>query len=112
VFVPTPVQPPESPRVRELSQRIQELIRDFQRQYPMTSTEIRQALQHASGVASGGRRPLVAVVAGGVAALLGVAVFLSRGAQGGGEPTRFPVMILVAAVAGLMAVVVAVRRSR
>ena len=111
MFVPTPVQPPESPRVRELSQRIQELIRDFQRQYPMTSTEVRQALLHAGGAAGGNRPALVAVVAGGVAALLGVGVFLSRGAGGGGDAGTFPIMIVLAVVAGLMAVVIAIRRS-
>jgi len=98
--------------VRELSQRIQELVRDFQRQYPMTSTEVRQALLHAGGAAAGGNRPaLVAVVAGGVAALLGVGVFLSRGAEGGGEAGTFPIMMVLAVVAGLMAVVIAIKRS-
>lgn len=112
VFVPTPVQPPESPRVRELSQRIQELVRDFQRQYPMSSTEVRQALRHAAGAGGEGSRPaLVAVVAGGVAALLGVGVFLSRGAEGSGDARTFPIMIVLAAVAGLMAVVIAIKRS-
>lgn len=110
MFVPTPVQPPESPRVRELSQRIQDVIRDFQRQYPMTSAEIRQALWHAGG-STGTRRPaLVAAVAGGVAAILGVGVFVSRGAEPPGGGT-FPIMMVAAVVAGLMAVVVAIRRS-
>jgi hypothetical protein len=112
VFVPTPVQPPESPRVRELSQRIQDLIRDFQRQYPMTSTEIHQALRHAGGASGAGRRPLVTVVVAGVVTVLGVGLFLSRGAGTGEDAGTFPVMVVLAVVAALMAVVVAIKRSR
>lgn len=62
MFVPTPVGPPTSPRVRELSQRIQELIHEFQRRFPMTPAEIRQALRHAgatSGVGWHSVMPLV-----------------------------------------------------
>jgi len=43
--------PPESPRVRELSQRLQRTIEEFQRQFPMTPAEVRQALRHAAGTA-------------------------------------------------------------
>lgn len=112
MFVPTPVQPPESPRVRELSQRIQELVRDFQRQYPMTSTEIRQALQHASGAAGGERRPMVVVaLAGGVAAL-GIAVFVSRAAERGGETASFPIMIVVAVMAAAAGIFLAIKRRQ
>jgi hypothetical protein len=32
--------------VRELSQRLQQTIQEFQRQYPMTPAEVRQAVQH------------------------------------------------------------------
>ena len=109
MFVPTPVQPPESPRVRELSQRVQELIRDFQRQYPMTSTEIRQALQHASGASGGDRRALVAAMAAGVAGALGVGLFVARG---GGDASAIPMVVLVAVLAAVAGLVVAIRRNR
>jgi len=98
--------------VRELSQRIQELIRDFQRQYPMTPTEIRQALQHASGAAGGERRPLVVVAAAGVIAALGVTVFVSRAADTGGEATSFPLMIVVAVMAAAAGIFLAIRRRQ
>jgi hypothetical protein len=40
--------------VRELSQRLQQTIQEFQRQFPMTPAEVRQALRHAVGTAAGG----------------------------------------------------------
>lgn len=112
VFVPTPVQPPESPRVRELSHEIQQLISDFQRRYPMTPTEIRQALLHASGATGGGHpRRLLAVVAGGLAAMLGVGAFAARSAGSGADITWGPIVIAIGVVAVAMGLVVAVRRG-
>lgn len=112
MFVPTPVQPPESPRVRELSQRIQELILEFQRQYPMTSTEIRQALLHAAGASGGDRRPVVAMALAGVVAALGIGVFASRVSERGGEAASFPIMVVIAVVAAVFGVVIAIKRHR
>jgi hypothetical protein len=106
------MQPPESPRVRELSQRIQELIRDFQRQYPMTSTEIRQALLHASGTAGGDRRPLLVVALASVVAALGVGVFASRAGQGSGESGPFPIMVVLAVVAAMAGIILAIKRRQ
>jgi len=40
VFIPPPVERPTSPRVRELSQRIQKLLHDFQHEFPMTPAEV------------------------------------------------------------------------
>jgi hypothetical protein len=112
VFVPTPVQPPDSPRVRELSQRIQQVITDFQHQYPMTPGEIRQALLHAAGSAGGTRRPLLAAVAGGIAAVLGITLFAAQAGGRGGEAAGFPVVLALGVFAALLAIVVAIRRSR
>ena len=56
MFFPIPVETPESPRVQELSQRIQELIHDFQHELPMTPAEVRQALRSASAGAVGRSR--------------------------------------------------------
>jgi len=111
VFVPTPIQPPDSPRVRELSQRIQQHVTDFQHQYPLTPTEVRQALLHAAGSAGGNRRPLFAALAGGIAALLGFAVFSARAGERG-NATGFPIVLAVGFFAVLLAVVAAVRRTR
>jgi len=111
VFVPTPIQPPDSPRVRELSQRIQQLVTDFQHQYPMTPAEIRQALLHAAGSSGGNRRPLLAALAGGIAAVLGFGVFAAQAGGRGGDTAGFPIVLVVGVFAALLAVVVAVRRS-
>lgn len=112
MFVPTHVEPPESPRVRELSQRIRQLITDFQREYPMTPAEIRQALLHAASSAGGDRRPFVAVMAAGVVAALAAGLFVFRGGGSGGENATMPVVILVGVLAAMAGLVVAIRRSR
>jgi hypothetical protein len=109
VFVPVPVQPPESPRVRELSRKIKETIDEFQQHYPMTPTEIRQALYHAAGSAGGRRRPLVIALVGGVMAL-GVALFVgSRPGQPTGGGSGLAVAVPVAVMLAALAVVVAIR---
>lgn len=112
MFVPTHVESPESPRVRELSQRIRQLISDFQREYPMTPAEIRQALMHAASSVGGDRRPLVVVMAAGAVAALGVALFVSRAGGSGGENASMPVFILVGVLAAMAGLVLAMRRSR
>lgn len=48
MLVQPPAEPPESPRVRELSQRLRQTIHEFQRQYPMTPAELRRAVQRAA----------------------------------------------------------------
>lgn len=53
VTVPTPQRQASSPRVRELSQRLQQTIAEFQRQYPMASDEVEEAVRlatEASGI--------------------------------------------------------------
>ena len=45
---PTPMQQPSSPRVRDLSQRLQQTIAEFQRQYPMTPAEMDEAVRLAA----------------------------------------------------------------
>jgi hypothetical protein len=112
VYVPTPIQPPESPRVRELSRRINDLITDFQRQYPLTPAEIREALRHAGGATTGGRRPLIVALAAGGVALMGVVVFGSRAAQPSGDASGLPVVALVAILAAVVAAVVGIRTRR
>jgi len=112
VYVPTPRQTPDSPRVRELSRRIEQLITDFQREYPMTPAEIRQALLHAAG-AVGGHRPRLAVaLAAGVAAAVGLGVFVARRAGGTGEGGAMPLLVLIGVMAAMAGVVLAIRRSR
>jgi len=94
-----------------LSQRIQDLIRDFQHQYPMTNGEIRQALLHAAGRAGGGSRPVALLVAGVMVAVLGVGLFVARSAGSGGD-APIPIVAVVGLFAALIAAVVAIRRAR
>lgn len=111
MYVPTPVQPPASPRVRELSQRIQQIIIDFQRQYPMTPAEIRQALSHAAGSMGTHRRPLAVTLAAGIVAVLGIGVYVAQ-RSGGGEAAAMPIAALLGVFAAAAGLVVAIRRSR
>lgn len=90
VYVPTsPPGEPVSPRVRELSKQLEQVADDFRRRYAMSDSEIRQALLHAAGRsgASGARRPVVALAAGAVAALVGLGVFVAgRAGEGAALP--------------------------
>jgi hypothetical protein len=95
-----------------LSQRIQQLISDFQRQYPMTPAEIRQALLHAASSAGGSRRPLAVMIAAGVVAALGAGLFVSRSGGGGGEVGGMPILAAVGVAAAVAGLVLAIRRSR
>jgi hypothetical protein len=95
-----------------LSQRIQQLISDFQRQYPMTPAEIRQALLHAASSAGGSRRPLAVIIAAGVVAALGAGLFVSRSGGGGGEVGGMPILAAVGVAAAVAGLVLAIRRSR
>jgi hypothetical protein len=96
-----------------LSRRINDLITDFQRQYPLTPAEIREALRHAGGATTGGRRSLIVALAAGGVALMGVVVFGSRAAQPSGDAgTGIPVVVLVAILAAVLAAVVGIRARR
>lgn len=54
MLIPSQPELPESPRVRELSQRLRQTIQEFQRQYPMTPAEIHEAVRHAAGGSGSG----------------------------------------------------------
>lgn len=109
-FVP-PANPrsPASPRAQELASRISKTIDDFQRNYPDASErDIRQALTAVSEGGGAARRPLVAaLIAGIVAAVAGLVVFM-RTAEGA-EPARLQAPILVALLVVAIAVIVVVR---
>jgi hypothetical protein len=105
---PTPVRPPESPRVRELSRRVQQLIADFQREFPMTPAEIRQALSHATRSAAGGRARAPLVIAGVTGALLVGLAASWRGLEAG----PVPILALIGGVAAAFGLVAAIRHGR
>jgi hypothetical protein len=115
VFVPVP--PPNRDvtiRARDLSQRLAQVIREFQQNHPGTTTEdVRQAVRMAaegSGVDRGGsrqQRAAIAVVLGILFAGLGIFFFPQRaggGGEGGGEGP--PVFWMIAAI-GILTVVLA-----
>ena len=120
VFVPIP--PPDrqvSIRSRDLSQRLAQVIREFQQNHPgTTSQDVRQAVQLAaegSGVSRGGtrqQRAAVALVLGVLfAGGLGTFAFLER--AGGGEgPPAFWMIAGVGILTVLLAVVAVLRQNR
>lgn len=82
-----PIVPPGdrtrmSARARELATQLERVIQDFQRNYPDTpARDVEQALRALSGEADRApatRRVLALTVAGGVAALIGVVIFLEE----------------------------------
>jgi predicted ATPase with chaperone activity len=106
VFVPTPVHHHESPRVRELAERLRQAITDFERQYPMSHEEIRAALHLAgrasAGPAAGARIALMIV---GVVAAIGVAFAVTARATSDGGlsvPVLAGVVAAVAVAFGVM----------
>jgi hypothetical protein len=71
VYVP----PPPSERARRLGRELLQTIEQFRRSNPgTTSLEIRQAARIAQREAGAGRRPLLVMLALGVALLLGLLV--------------------------------------
>lgn len=95
-----------SPRARELATQIEKVIQDFQRSYPDTPPgDVQEALSALSGDSSKApvSRTLLAMsVAGGVAALVGVLVFMGEAGNGG---LALPADALLWAVAGLVLLV-------
>ncbi len=96
-YVPVGPPPVESPRVRELSQRLAEVIDEYERQYPMSAGEIRQALRIASSKKASGGAGTVVAVAAGMGLLLGIGVFayfLAQRQPGGGDVTAIPAILI------------------
>lgn len=99
--------PPISPRVRELSRRVTEVVDEFRRQYPMSAGEVRQALRLAASEDPSGRRRAVLALGLGLSALFGVGVVL----LGANESSRAAGAVpwgMIAAGIGVLAVGAAV----
>ncbi|HEX9564417.1 MAG TPA: hypothetical protein VF981_10620 [Gemmatimonadaceae bacterium] len=122
IFIPmggdeaTPTQTRHS---RELGNRVEQVIRDFQREHPeLTDDEIRAALAGSSLVTRhrrqpGGRSRQVALLAGVAAALVGVVAGALGDSAGDGAGGSLPWMLfggLAAAVVVLVAVLRIARR--
>ena len=99
-----------SPRARELSQRIEQTLQEFMRNYPDTKPrDIQQALRVAWGSsdpALGTKRAIALSLVAGIFVAVGLLVFFAEGgAEAGGA---FPLIALVSVVVlalGLFAVV-------
>ena len=106
VFIPQVPQQTASPEAQELANRIAALVQDYRRDHPQLSErEVHDAMQAASG--GGTRRPdrrAVAVIAGLVAAFVGLGVFLREGGAARGLDGSFlvPVAIGVAVLVALV----------
>jgi hypothetical protein len=104
-----------SARARELATQLEQVIREFQRSYPDTpERDVQEALRALSGDSSGApasRRLLALSVAGGVAALIGVVVFIQEAGGGlSGSLGEAGPWIVLGAIFLLALVMVALRR--
>jgi hypothetical protein len=112
VFVPVPLPNRDvTIRTRDLSQRLAQVIREFEQNHPGTTTEdVRQAVRmgaEGSGVSPADtkqQRAAIAVVLGILFAALGTFFFLQRAGGGGGEGP--PVFWMIAGI-GILTVVLA-----
>jgi len=96
-FVPPPVA---SPRARELGRELADVIEKYRREHPdVSGREVRQALRIA--LRGGEARPQVALLAMGVAALLGLFASLYRNSgEGGGGLPILPFILLIVLLVG------------
>jgi len=98
----------------ELSQRLQQTIAEYQQRNPsLTGEEIQQATELAAQKTSQGTssaRPVVALVAGGAAAVaLGVGLWTTQ--NPGSSGTAMVPMAVVAAIAAVLIAVIRMRRG-
>jgi hypothetical protein len=113
-FVPY-VPPPQSPRVRELSERLADVIEDFEREYPMSAPEIRQAMNNVLAQKKGGQGAALGLMVGlGTLVLLGgvFAYFFIGRESGGALPARIPMVAVAVAVLAILVAVLAVIKGR
>ena len=113
-FVPY-VPPPQSPRVRELSERLADVVQDFEREYPMSAIEIRQAMNNVLAQKKGGQGAAVGLAIGIATLVLvgGVFAFFFVGRESGGSETaRIPMIAVAVGVLGIVVAVLAVVKSR
>ena len=105
-----------SPRARELSTQLEKVIQDFQRSYPDTPrADVQKALNALAGDpgrAPASRSVLAMTVAGGIAALVGVMVFMGESGEGGMTlPSGAMLWLVFALIVGVGLAAVAARRS-
>jgi hypothetical protein len=109
-FVPVVPQAP-SPRAEALGQRLAETIEQFRQQNPdLSGLEVQQATRLAvsrSGGTCGPPRAVLALVAGLVAAGMGLYLGLDKGSA---AAAQWPVMLVLVGFVVVLAVVVALKR--
>ena len=105
VFVPHVPRQTASPEAQDLANRIAALVQDYRRDHPdLSEREVHDAMQAAAG--SGrrtDRRPAaLAAIAGLVAAMVGLGVFLQQDGGTGRSVPFVAVAIVIAVLAALM----------
>lgn len=115
-MVMIPVVPAPSRRTRELKERLEQAIRDYERDHPnLTPGEVQHALQiMAAGGARRTDRRAGAVIAALVAVFIALGAVLADRSAAGGEAAETPWVPVVVgvAVAVLMAIVAFTRMNR
>lgn len=108
------VPTPPSPRAVELAARLTHVIREFEQENPgLTRADLDQAVglaRQATGADKVAQRAVVAAVAGVLVLLLGVLVAVSQRGGLGGE--GFPIVFVVAGLAGVAALAFLVSWAR
>ncbi|NIR42739.1 MAG: WHG domain-containing protein [Gemmatimonadetes bacterium] len=105
-FVPLVPGSSDSPRVRELSERLTSVIREYQRQSGATDDDVRQALRLTRSDTTKSTAGRAVAMASGVALLIAIGVFalyLSRTQPEPGDVTAIPAVLLgLVVVVGLI----------
>jgi hypothetical protein len=105
-YVPVVPRPPDSPQVRDLSERLKSVIREFRSQHAMSDGEVRQALRLARSDTTKGTAGVAVALASGVGLLVAIGLFayyLSQTRPDVGDVTAIPaVLIGVVVIVGLI----------
>jgi hypothetical protein len=106
-FVPHVPRQTASPEAQDLANRIAALVQDYRRDHPdLRERDVHDAMHAAAG--EGSRRTdrrALSVIAGLVAAFVGLGVFLREGGSALGPDGTFPIVGVAIAIAVLAALV-------
>ncbi|HXV91059.1 MAG TPA: hypothetical protein VD707_06790 [Gemmatimonadales bacterium] len=106
-FVPHVPRQTASPEAQDLANRIAALVQDYRRDHPdLSERDVHDAMHAAAG--EGSRRTdrrALSVIAGLVAAFVGLGVFLREGGSALGPDGTFPIVGVAIAIAVLAALV-------
>lgn len=105
-----------SPRARELSQRIEQTLQEFMRNYPDTKpADIQQALRMAWGSSEPSlraRRAIALSLVAGIFVAVGLVFFFVAEGGGGFSTEGPPIAVFIGVVAAALGLLALVKRSR